>query len=628
MALSQRFTPYLLCLLLVPCSIARGGPAEAARAAIDRTCQRTVDRLVLETISPQGGRDAYDYVALDGTLTVRGNTAVAICRGFYDYLRANGLSMVSWSGTRAAIPDRWPDAPLTMGGTPYEHRFYLNVVTYGYSMPYWTWDRWERELDWMAFHGVNLPLAMVGTEAIGYRVWQRLGLTRNEIDPFYTGPAHLPWQRMGNIAGLDGPLPPSWNDDQVALQHKILARMRELGIEPIAPAFAGFVPAAFQAHYPSAQLHELGWAGFPPTKFLPPDDPLFQKIGAMYIQEWEKEFGKARYFLSDSFNEMQLPQTARPVTDLLAEYGDCIYRSLHAGDADAVWVLQGWMFGYQRDIWNPQTVKALLSKVPADRMLILDEACDYNGEFWHNGMNWKLFDGFDGKPWVYGVIPNMGGKTAWTGVLDFYASDSTRALNSTSKGNLVGIGFAPEGIENNDVIYELMSDMAWRTSPINLDDWIRNYCTNRYGACPEKMAEAWKKFSKTAYGTFTLGQAAIYMATAPKSNASALGIWAAMKDVREGRTLPVPKHLKDGHYAGSKRLGHGQGYKYAHDFAGGFVEQDYLGVPIIYYKPTDRGFEAELRCRLEWRIKEPRSPEEAADNGPADSGAERDSGTE
>jgi putative ATPase len=92
----------------------------------------------------------------------------------------------------------------------------------------------------------------------------------------------------------------------------------------------------------------------------------------------------------------------------------------------------------------------------------------------------------------------------------------------------------------------------------------------------------------------TLGQAAIYMATAPKSNASALAIWAAMTDVREGRTLPVPRHLRDGHYAGSKRLGSGVGYKYAHDFAGGYVEQDYLGVDRTYYTPTDRGYEAKI----------------------------------
>jgi putative ATPase len=82
------------------------------------------------------------------------------------------------------------------------------------------------------------------------------------------------------------------------------------------------------------------------------------------------------------------------------------------------------------------------------------------------------------------------------------------------------------------------------------------------------------------------------MATAPKSNSSALAIWGAMKDVREGRTLPVPRHLKDSHYKGAKRLGHGEGYKYSHDFSDGFVEQDYLGIDKIYYRPTDRGYEA------------------------------------
>ena len=88
------------------------------------------------------------------------------------------------------------------------------------------------------------------------------------------------------------------------------------------------------------------------------------------------------------------------------------------------------------------------------------------------------------------------------------------------------------------------------------------------------------------------------MAMAPKSNASALAIWGAMSDVREGRTLPVPKHLKDTHYKGSKRLGHGEGYQYAHDHEGGYVKQDYLGVEKTYYTPTDRGFEAELSQRL------------------------------
>lgn len=107
----------------------------------------------------------------------------------------------------------------------------------------------------------------------------------------------------------------------------------------------------------------------------------------------------------------------------------------------------------------------------------------------------------------------------------------------------------------------------------------------------------------------TLGQAAIYMALAPKSNASALAIWGAMKDVREGRTIPVPKHLRDGHYSGAERLGHGKGYQYPHDHPGGHVEQDYLGVDKTYYHPTPHGAEATIRKLLDQR----RTPASAED---------------
>ena len=94
-----------------------------------------------------------------------------------------------------------------------------------------------------------------------------------------------------------------------------------------------------------------------------------------------------------------------------------------------------------------------------------------------------------------------------------------------------------------------------------------------------------------------LSQAVCYLATAPKSNACTVAIGAATKDVKEGRTLPVPKHLRDGHYHGAKQLGH-VGYQYAHDGAGGWVDQEYLPSDAVYYTPTDRGFEATIRERM------------------------------
>jgi putative ATPase len=96
-----------------------------------------------------------------------------------------------------------------------------------------------------------------------------------------------------------------------------------------------------------------------------------------------------------------------------------------------------------------------------------------------------------------------------------------------------------------------------------------------------------------------LAQAAIYLACAPKSNASARAIWDAGRDVRERRTLPVPRHLRDAHYAGAKRLGHGEGYQYPHDHPEAALEQEYLGVDKSYYVPTDRGAEADMARHLE-----------------------------
>ena len=95
-----------------------------------------------------------------------------------------------------------------------------------------------------------------------------------------------------------------------------------------------------------------------------------------------------------------------------------------------------------------------------------------------------------------------------------------------------------------------------------------------------------------------LSQSVIYLALAPKSNACTTAIAAARRDVREQAVIPVPRHLQDKHYAGAKRLGHGEGYEYSHDAADGIASQDYLGVEKDYYEPSDRGLERDLAERL------------------------------
>jgi len=110
-----------------------------------------------------------------------------------------------------------------------------------------------------------------------------------------------------------------------------------------------------------------------------------------------------------------------------------------------------------------------------------------------------------------------------------------------------------------------------------------------------------------------LSQAVCYVATAPKSNACTVAIGKAIKDVKEGRTLPVPKHLKDSHYRGAKeQFGHGVGYQYSHNFEGGWVDQEYIPADVEYYLPTDRGDEAAIKARMEELKKRRAKPGEAS----------------
>lgn len=121
---------------------------------------------------------------------------------------------------------------------------------------------------------------------------------------------------------------------------------------------------------------------------------------------------------------------------------------------------------------------------------------------------------------------------------------------------------------------------------------IRTPCRWRLRRCRRASSSACRSASlrwRSAWRTWR----------APKSNAATVAIGEARDDVRQRRIVPVPVHLRDSHYGGAKRLGHGAGYEYAHDAEGGVAAQDYLGVEREYYRPVERGFEAELADRLE-----------------------------
>lgn len=442
----------------VSLSVMADGIEQPAWQVINRKFGSCGKNVRLKLTDCQDGKDYFSVKASKGMLTIEGSSQVALCYAFRRYMQEACGSMTTWGGSHVVLPKVWPDYSLQHQTTPYNLRYFLNVCTYGYTAPFWGWKRWEQEIDWMALHGVNFPLATVAAEAIAERVWLRLGLKKEDVQSFFTAPAHLPWHRMGNLNSWDGGLTDNWQKEQIELQHRILERMRELDMHPIAPAFAGFVPMAFVQKHPEIRFNHLKWGGFNENYnvyVLPPDSPFFVEIGKMFIEEWEKEFGKNKYYLSDSFNEMELPvdkNDKEGKNRVLAQYGETIYNSIVAGNPDAVWVTQGWTFGYQRSFWDQTALSALLSRVPDDKMIIIDLGNDFPKWVWKTEQTWKRHGGFYGKKWIFSYVPNFGGKNILTGELDMYASASVEALQVECGKDLVGFGSAPEGLESNEVV--------------------------------------------------------------------------------------------------------------------------------------------------------------------------------
>jgi len=460
----------------------------AAKQVLMRVVGMKSTSFQFEKIPAEKGLDVYEVIALGGKVQVKGSSTIALTRGAYDYMRKACNVQYTWSSEQISLPRELPDFTIARTVSPYKLRQYYNVCTFGYSSAYWQFSDWEKELDWMALHGINMPLAMIGQEAIWQKVYKDMGMTNEEISAFFTGPSFLPWQRMGNVYKHNGPLPQSYIDQSKELQKQVLGRMKQLGMQPIVPGFAGIVPAAYSRLNPATPLREMkGWNNFPAENksfILSPGTSDFATIGKAFISEYRRTYGDVHYYLADAFNENEVPVSASKRNDELAMYGKSVSDAITAGDPEGVWVMQGWLFYNNAAFWDKSAVKAFLSQVPDDKMIVIDLA---NESF----AGWEKYEGFYGKPWIYSTINNYGGNSQIGGNLPFIVSDPAAMLANPKKGNIVGFGISPEGIENNEIVYELLTQMAWTNQKLNVKTNFSDFTKQRYGKTGDDITDAW-----------------------------------------------------------------------------------------------------------------------------------------
>jgi len=460
-----------------------------------------VNSFTFEICAPaDNGHEVFEIEDGQGKIIIRGNNGVALATGLGHYLKYYAHVQLSWTGDQVAAalsPSSLPAVGKKIRTVASDKwSYYMNVCTVSYSSAWWNWTRWEREIDWMALQGVNLPLAFTGQEYVQRALFKEFGMSDEEVHDYFTGPAFLAWFRMGNVQTWAGPLSDAWIDAQHDMQLLILARMRQFGMTPVLSMFAGHVPPAIKKYFPTAQITEAAdWAGFSEqyrTWILEVTDPLFNKLGKRYIEIQTEAYGTDHIYNGDVYNEMQPPTSD---TNYLTQSSRGTYEGLIQGDPDAIWLMQGWLFINEKDFWQDPQVKAYLDGVPNDRMILLDLFTEYNPVFSreHN---------YYGKKWIWCMLHNFGGNPGMWGNLTHILTQPHLDRGARSENTMDGVGITMEAIGQNYVMYEAMLEARWHNTAVPAGQWLDDYVQRRYGVNIGKSAEvqsAWVTLLKVVY---------------------------------------------------------------------------------------------------------------------------------
>lgn len=471
----------LICMLCLAVVVKAASPIQGLLERIDKGASR---KFVIEQV-----KSPTDFFELDqkgDKVVIRGNNYVSIATGVNWYLKYYAGIQLSWNGMTAQLPAVLPAVPQKeRHETDLKYRYNFNYCTYSYTMAFWDWDRWEKEIDWMALHGINLPLAVVGADVVWYNVLTKLGYTKDEINEFIAGPAFQGWWLMNNLEGWGGPNPDSWYKQRETLQKQILKRMREYGIRPVLPGYSGMVPHNAKERL-GLNVSDPGlWCGYRRPAFLQPTDPRFNEIADLYYKEMSRLYGKADFYSMDPFHEGGNVAGV----DLNAA-GQAIWGAMKKANPKAVWVAQAWQA-------NPR--QKMIENLPAGDLIVLDLFAESRPQWGDPESTWYRKEGFGKHDWLYCMLLNYGGNVGLHGKMKHVIDEFYKAKTSSFGKTMKGVGMTMEGSENNLVMFELLCELPWRPARFDKDEWLKNYTVARYGKADKAVQDAWLLLSNTIY---------------------------------------------------------------------------------------------------------------------------------
>lgn len=452
------------------------------RELIKRNTPAIADMFILETVESEGGKNVFTLSARDGKIVLGGDCTVSQAMAYGYYLKNYcGAELSHSCGTDLTLIEA---APLPEGEyrkvIPQEKRVYLDYGTFGYSCAFWGWEEWEKEIDFMAMNGINMPLSVVGSEAVWFYTLREFKYKEAAALSYLSGPAFWAWQLRGNLWSYFPLTEKSYIDARLELGKKIIRRETELGMTPVQQGWWGIVPRSLSRQYKTSRITlQQPWSGFPSNSHVEFTDTLFRKFGMAFLEKQKQLFGCYHHYLTDPFFDVKLPKKKH----YMWRAGRAIDALLRDFDGESVWVIH-----------SRGDFEELYRSVPAGRMLVLDT----------EGKYYESTDGFYGHNFILGTSCNVGGRTTLHGNIRALASNGYAEAKEKYE-KLCGTGFFPEGLEQNPLYFELATDMLTEEKSIDIGSWLASYAKRRYGSEEKCLYDAVKALADSCYGEACTG---------------------------------------------------------------------------------------------------------------------------
>ncbi len=433
---------------------------------IKRNTPELLERFVLEQCEKKQNFEFYRYEAQGEKVLLVGSDAVCMAVAYYAFLR-------DWCGGSFAADHSLCYREFVLPAQPKEvlinrkYRTCMEDTFFSCGACWWDWERWEKEIDYMAMNGINMPLSVVGTEAVWMRTMIEIGMSEPFALTEISGPSYWGWQLLNCYDGCVPQIRRETVEARIALGRRIIEREKELGMKPILHSFSGYISRLFIKSKLRVRFNKAGsWCKFPEQYQIPTRDPFFMRIGSAFLKNQSLLLGDSDFYMADPF---YAHEPVKKGDAFLAGIGTAILRIMTGHNENAVWVLHA-----------SSAKPAMLKSLPHEKLLLLSDTLD---------------DVPDGVPCLLTTHHNGCDVTVLHGDASAACGQQFDEL-SQSDERLCGVGACTDGSGSNECFRQLTMESI--TAKTEVESWMNRYFANRWKT-DESLNEIVQALLSTCY---------------------------------------------------------------------------------------------------------------------------------